>query len=258
MAEELARDRGLGERGAVDRDEGALAPGRELVDHLRQVVLAGAGLPVDEDGRLGGRHAPHQLEDRDQLGRRGDQGQPAADPLAQPHDLGSQRAPLVGPLHRHPQPARLERPHQVAVGAGARRRQRRRALPLAAEHQHRGLASAGPQRLDEVGPGAARRRHVDQRHRRPEAGGQREGPVGGGALGGVEAELPKLGPERGSGPWVAIDDEDARGFHGVQGHSAAHRAASCVPRRLGPFRVTCAHSLRMTQFGRKNDAPSGA
>ena len=53
VAEELALEQRLGNRGAVDRDEGAVAPGRERVDRAREELLARAALALEQDGGVG-------------------------------------------------------------------------------------------------------------------------------------------------------------------------------------------------------------
>ena len=50
-AEQLALQQGLGDRRAVEVDEGAAGPGAEPVEQPRHQPLAGAGLAQDKDGR---------------------------------------------------------------------------------------------------------------------------------------------------------------------------------------------------------------
>ena len=47
-AEQLGLDQGFRDRRDVDRDEGAIGPRRQVVDALRQQLLAGAGLAADQ------------------------------------------------------------------------------------------------------------------------------------------------------------------------------------------------------------------
>ena len=55
VAEELGLDQLLGDGGAVDLDEGRLAPRRQGVDGAGHQLLAGAVLAVDEHAPVGGR-----------------------------------------------------------------------------------------------------------------------------------------------------------------------------------------------------------
>ena len=57
MAEELVLEQGFRDGRAVDGDEGALRPRRELMDGTGEQLLAGAALPQDEHGGVGRRHA---------------------------------------------------------------------------------------------------------------------------------------------------------------------------------------------------------
>src|SRR5262245_35288456 len=63
VPEELTLEKIGGDRGAVERDEQLLLPGRELVDRAGDELLSGARLPRHEDGASGRRHLPHELED---------------------------------------------------------------------------------------------------------------------------------------------------------------------------------------------------
>jgi hypothetical protein len=66
VAEELALDERVGDRGAVDGHERARATGRSVVDGISGVLLADARLAGDQDRKLGGRDGfdlpPHQLQ----------------------------------------------------------------------------------------------------------------------------------------------------------------------------------------------------
>ncbi len=55
VAEEFGLDQALGDRGAVDRDKGGLAPATRSVEGPRNELLAGPGLAGDEDRGVGGR-----------------------------------------------------------------------------------------------------------------------------------------------------------------------------------------------------------
>ncbi len=60
VAEELGLEQGLGDRTAVDRDEGLRRPRALRVDRARDELLAGAGLAADQHRR----HAARDLVDQ--------------------------------------------------------------------------------------------------------------------------------------------------------------------------------------------------
>src|SRR5207249_9391406 len=80
VAEELALEEALGERGTVDGDEESLAARTGGVDRPRHQLLAGAGLALDEDRR------PRRADARDQV-EHGAQRGAVADHLVRPLDL---------------------------------------------------------------------------------------------------------------------------------------------------------------------------
>ena len=55
VAEQLALEQVLGNRGAVDRDEALAAPRRQVVQRAREQLLAGAAFAQQQDGRAGAR-----------------------------------------------------------------------------------------------------------------------------------------------------------------------------------------------------------
>ena len=62
MAEQLGLEQGLGHRAAVEGDEAMPAPGAVVVNRLGRQLLAGAGLPGDEDGARARGHGLQQVE----------------------------------------------------------------------------------------------------------------------------------------------------------------------------------------------------
>ena len=62
VAEQLALQQVLRQGAAVDRQEGAVGPVREVVDVAGDDLLAGAALALDQDGGIGGRHHLGELE----------------------------------------------------------------------------------------------------------------------------------------------------------------------------------------------------
>ena len=64
VAEELRFEQVVGERGAVDRAEPAVAPRPETMDRARDELLAAAALPFDQDGKRRARGAQDRLSKR--------------------------------------------------------------------------------------------------------------------------------------------------------------------------------------------------
>ena len=62
VAEQLGLHEGLGQRGAVDGDEGAALPRARVVDEASEHLLARARLALDEHGGLGPRHPAREGE----------------------------------------------------------------------------------------------------------------------------------------------------------------------------------------------------
>src|SRR5262249_18614187 len=82
VAEELALEEGLGEGGAVLRDEELVAPLRLVVDRRGDELLAGAGLALDADGGAGVDDLLERGEDRAHRRRLADDVREAAALLA--------------------------------------------------------------------------------------------------------------------------------------------------------------------------------
>ena len=64
VAEQLALDQRLGERGAVDGDARTLRAARRAVDRARDHLLAGAGLAAEQDRRVARADALDELDAR--------------------------------------------------------------------------------------------------------------------------------------------------------------------------------------------------
>ena len=93
MAEQLALEQRLGQRGAVDRDEGGRGPRAVAMDRVRRELLARAALAQDQDRRLRGRDPRDELVD---LAHR----RALADHVGEGVDVGVQARPLrFEPLH---------------------------------------------------------------------------------------------------------------------------------------------------------------
>jgi hypothetical protein len=93
VAEELALEQGLGDRGAVDGEERLVGARRGAVDAARHELLAGAGLALDQHRDRRRRGALHQLEHLEHRAARADD---LVEPVAVRHvaaqgaDLGAQ------------------------------------------------------------------------------------------------------------------------------------------------------------------------
>src|SRR5207249_4204327 len=79
--EELALEKIGGNRGAVERNEELLLPGRELVYRAGDELLPSARLPRHEDGASGRCHLPHELENGNDRRRAPDELAQRAAPL---------------------------------------------------------------------------------------------------------------------------------------------------------------------------------
>ncbi len=144
VAEHLALEQTLGEPAEIDRHQRPGRARRGGVQPLGHDFLAGPVLAADEDVRIGGRHAVHELEDRphrgglrDQLGRAVPAQQPilALQPARAPEraaelDLGPQRRQQPGVVPRlldevaSATPHRLHRLLDAAPGGHHHRGQR--------------------------------------------------------------------------------------------------------------------------------------
>ena len=91
VAEQLGFDQLAGHGGAVQRDEGLLAPRAAVVQGARDQFLAGAGLAQDADARFAGGHAVH-------LRHHAAHGLAGADDLVLAHALPQLAVLLLQPL----------------------------------------------------------------------------------------------------------------------------------------------------------------
>jgi hypothetical protein len=81
VSEELALEQRFGDGATIHRHESLIAPWRLGVDRPREDLLAGPALPRQQDRRLEGGDAFHDLEQLDHGGRGGDDGPIAGGPL---------------------------------------------------------------------------------------------------------------------------------------------------------------------------------
>ena len=153
VAEQLALDQPVGDRGAVDGDEGTLAARPQIVDGPRDQLLAGAALAPDQHRDLRHRDATDGLEDLLHDGAAAEQAPELIlrrDLRAQPHHLALQLAAREQLAHLDAERLHLEGLGQVVGGA-----------------ELHGLDGGGD------GPGAAQ--HDHRRRRRPAARAPRAG-----------------------------------------------------------------------------------
>src|SRR3546814_14357925 len=69
VAEQQRLEHRLGQRRAIDRDEGAVAAARAQMDRARQHFIAGPGRAVDQHGDVGGGDAIGERIEREALDR---------------------------------------------------------------------------------------------------------------------------------------------------------------------------------------------
>ena len=105
-AEQLAFDQSGRNRRAVHPDHRARVAGAELVDLRRKQFLARAGLPDEQDRRVGRRHLLDLLEDAPHGGTLSDDVGPAVSPFAsrrcRPLELPAQLLDFAAPLPATP------------------------------------------------------------------------------------------------------------------------------------------------------------
>src|SRR5438552_5826858 len=184
VAEELALEQALGERGTVDGDEEVVAARSGGVDGARHQLLAGTGLALEEDrgARAGDpgdqlEHVPHRLAGAHQLGWPLDLAQVgvldreplvrAPELLHQPNVLAHQVESLDRAAEREPELLALPRLGAVAVDAAlVDRLDDGVDVGVAGQDDAHGVGADRHRALEEFG--AAHRRHalVGDDHRR--------------------------------------------------------------------------------------------
>ena len=102
VAEDERLDERPGQRRAVDRHEGLVAPRAHLVERARHELLARAGVAANEHRGVRVCDATDHVANDLHRARQADDGREAPrpiDPLAQPLDLAAEREPLAKRLH---------------------------------------------------------------------------------------------------------------------------------------------------------------
>ena len=120
VTEDLALEQRLGNRGAVDRHERKRRAGAELVNGLRDQLLAGARLAPDQHRGVGRRRLFDHAVDAADAGAVADDAPEAAllaQLAAQLFHFAQRLLPLDRLLQQDAQPRRIDRLAQVVVGA---------------------------------------------------------------------------------------------------------------------------------------------
>ena len=117
VAEQLGFEQGFGERGTVHLDKRPAAPQTLVVQGRGHQFLAGAGLAVDEHGRLGGGHVDDQVPEGHHGRGRADDAAVVAERLARLLHGLLLLAMAHGHLQGGAQPVKVQRLGQVIVGA---------------------------------------------------------------------------------------------------------------------------------------------
>ena len=214
MPEQLALDQGRGDGAAVERDERLAGAAGEAVDRARGDLLAAAGGPGDQHGRVGAGDAADDVED---LGHR----LGAPDEVAEASgllqlrpqclDFGLQAAAVGEPVEDDLELRRAQGLEEIVERAGPQRLDRVVDRALAGDHDpfpvRLGLAR-GPEDLDAVAVGQVDVHDEDTRielfHRLGRFAGGADGP-------GLAAEVADGLFESFARGEVVFDDEDFQG-----------------------------------------------
>src|SRR5271168_1722563 len=152
IAEKLGFHQGFGKGGTVDAGEGTAAPVAQVVDGVRDQLLAGAALPADAHGGVGGRYAPHQVEDgphhvagADQVA----QGFLALELVAQDAVFTLDEQLFDGPLDDGAQHLGVHGIAEEIVDARLHGAHRGGFARIAAQHDHHGIQVARAQPLEQ-------------------------------------------------------------------------------------------------------------
>jgi hypothetical protein len=144
VTEQLALDQRFRDRRAVDGDEGAVAPVRQVVRGARHELLARAALAVDEHRRGAGRRELDPAIDLlhgARLAHELAEGALLAQLVAQEVHLARERLLLDGFLEEHLEPRGVHRLREVVEGAVAHRLDRALDRTVPGHEQHDGRAA---------------------------------------------------------------------------------------------------------------------
>ncbi len=214
MAEELALQQRVRDRGAVDRDEGAPGPAREAMDRAREELLARAALPFEQHGGIGRSHAArlvlHGLQGRGIPHDRRDQPRAL---LGEEERLATARPALDRARDQDAQELRVHRLRDEVLGAALHRVHRGLDRAEGRHHDHGHGRVDGARRVQDRQAVGARqppvRQHEVDALPRPQ-------PLDRGRAAGDARDGPPLAPEHllehGPQGLLVLDDQD--GCHG--------------------------------------------
>ena len=171
VTEDFALEQRLGNRGAVDRDERKAGARAQLMDGLRDELLAGARFAGDEHRRRGRRGLLDHLVDLAHLGAVADERAERAvlaQLAAQRLHLAHRFEPLDDLVEQDLQTLNVDRFGQVVVGAFLHRLDRGVDGALRGEQQRRDIGADLRQGAQQREPIHARHHHVGNHDRRTE------------------------------------------------------------------------------------------
>ena len=163
MAEQLALDELLGNRAAVDGNEGALGPRGEVVQGARDQLLACSALAGDQHRRPGRRDLLQKAQHLLHRGRLGDDATGASRRLDLPPQaavLGPKALAFLGLAQYEKHFVGTKRLPQVVVRPCLHRLERQVVRPVRAHHDHRGVRRLFLHGANELQPVDARHPHV--------------------------------------------------------------------------------------------------
>ena len=163
VAEQLRLDQVLRDRGAVDLDERPLRPLAVVVDRVRDQLLAGAVLPLDQDVGVAAGDALHQLEHFVHLLALADDVAEAELPLElllEQQVLADQVAPLDRALEHGEEGVGLDRLLDEAVRPRLHRLHGLRHAAVARDHDDFGVGMRLLELAEEFQPVDVRQHHV--------------------------------------------------------------------------------------------------
>ena len=211
VPEQLGLDQALREGGAVERDERGGAAPAVLPEGVRDQLLAGAALALDQHRRVRRRHLADQREDLPQLPAPADEldrGLLADEFLLEQPVLDAELAVLVGAVDEDHQLVELVGLGQVVEGPVLHRLDGRLHGGLAGEHDDRRRRGVLPQLLHRREAVHARHDDVEQDHVEGPLAQQPERlPAVGGHLDG-EALAAELALEQPAERLLVVDDQD--------------------------------------------------
>jgi hypothetical protein len=170
-AKQLGLDDALGQRAAVDRDEGRLGPGREAVDRAGEEFFAGAALAHQQHRRRRRRRLPRDVEHPPQRRGLADDAAGAGRRLPGVGELGLERAvfgeqrdfferPGHHPLDLRP----AKRLGHEVVGALAHRLDRALDGAVGRHQDDLGVGRDGLDVLEQLGAAHVRHHQIGQHH----------------------------------------------------------------------------------------------